>query len=468
MARYMKKRILGPTFEEMLHPEKIDANIRQRALKAMKTDPLDPINLFNINWKDTNNKICYFVMPKEMTGVDANIVVLYGKDFPTESHKVGAAYSLLMEKVIREEVDPFNNTLIWPSTGNYGIGGAWVGSRMGFDSIVLMPKMMSQERFDLIEKYGGKIIRTPGCESNVKEIYDKSKELKKENPEKIRVLNQFEEFGNYRFHYYVTGNTMLELIEELYSKGIGTGNVSAVISAMGSAGTIACGDRVKEVQPRCKIVGTEPIQCPALTNSGYGGHDIQGIGDKHVTWIHNVMNMDAIVAIDDMESKKGLQLLTDPVGMDYISSLGVSHDDVQMMSQIFGISGVCNLYSAIKVAKYYDMTEKDTLFTIATDNIGRYKSVMKELDNTYGKIDACESRVRHEMFFKGVKTDWLLEATYALQKRWHNLKHSTWVEQQQKTVEELDCLMREEFWQEQRDKVKESDQLLEAYRKSEE
>lgn len=463
----MKKKILGPTFEEMLHPEKIDRPIRERALKAMTEDPLDPINLFNITWKDSDNKIRYFVMPKEITGVNANIVVLYGKDFPTESHKVGATYSILMEKVIRNEIDPFYNTLIWPSTGNYGIGGAWVGCRMGFDSVVLLPEMMSQERFDLIREYGGKVIPTPGCESNVKEIYDKSKELKAQNPEKVRVLNQFEEFGNYRFHYYVTGNTLLELTQELHSKGFGTGKISAVVSSMGSSGTIACGDRIKEEQPKCLIVGSEPIQCPTLISNGYGGHDIQGIGDKHVTWIHNVMNMDAMVAVDDVESKKGLQFLTDPVGMDFISKLGVRQEDVELMSQIFGISGVCNLYSAIKVAKYYDMTEKDTLFTIATDNIDRYRTVMKDLDKQYGQMDACEAKVRYEMLFKGVKTDWIQEATYAVRKRWHNLKYYTWVEQQGKSVEELNYTMTEEFWQEQRDKIKETDKLMEEYRKSE-
>lgn len=451
----------------MLHPEKIDKTIRERALKAMKEDPLDPINLFNITWKNNENKIRYFVMPKEITGVNANIVVLYGKDFPTESHKVGATYSILMEKVIRNEIDPFYNTLIWPSTGNYGIGGAWVGCRMGFDSVVLLPEMMSKERFDLIGEYGGKVIPTPGCESNVKEIYDKSKELKAANPEKVRILNQFEEFGNYRFHYYVTGNTLLELSRELSSKGIGTGKITGVVSSMGSSGTIACGDRIKEEQPRTLIIGSEPIQCPTLMSNGYGGHDIQGIGDKHVTWIHNVMNMDAMVAVDDVESKKGLQLLTDPVGMDYISKLGVKSEDVEMMSQIFGISGVCNLYSAIKAAKYYDMTEKDTLFTIATDNIDRYRTVMKELDAKYGEMDSCEAKVRYEMLFNGVKTDWVQEATYVVRKRWHNLKYYTWVEQQGKSVEELNYTMTEEFWQEQRDKIKETDKLMTAYRHSE-
>lgn len=461
----MKKYILGPTFEEMLHPELIDAETRKKAQIAKVEDPLDPINFYNITWKDEDNKIRYMVLPDELTGVKAKIVVLYGKDFPTGSHKVGATYSILMEKVLRNEVDPFKNTLVWPSTGNYGIGGAWVGCRMGFDSIVLLPELMSRERFDIIRSYGARVFATPGCESNVKEIYDKAKEIKASDPENVRILNQFEEFGNYRFHYYVTGNTMVELSETLKKSGIGNGKVSAIVSSMGSSGTIACGDRLKEEYPGCLVVGSEPIKCPTLMENGYGGHDIQGIGDKHVTWIHNVMNMDAMVAVDDVESKKGLQLLTNDYGKEYLKEMGIDAETVGEMSDIFGISGICNVLSAIKVAKYYDMTQEDTIFTVATDNIDRYHSVMEELDREYGEMDKCEARVRHESIFMNVKTDWLQEGTYRQRKTWHNLKYYTWVEQQGKSVEELNYTKTKQFWNEQKAKVRETDELMDEYRK---
>ncbi|TEU19562.1 MAG: pyridoxal-phosphate dependent enzyme, partial [Anaerolineales bacterium] len=287
-----KQLIIGPTFEEMLHPEKIDPQIRQQALEASEKDPLDPINLYNITWKSAEGKIYYEVLPQEFTGVEAPIVCLYSRDFPTGSHKVGAAYSVLIDKELFGEVDPSKHSLVWPSTGNYGIGGAWVGCRMDFDSIVILPEEMSQERFDLVHSFGARLVLTPGCESNVKEIYDKCWELKRGDPERIRILNQFEVFGNYRFHYYVTGNTIIELAQELKEQGIGDGKMAAYISAMGSAGTIAAGDRLKQEWPDHRIIGLEPIQCPTIYWNGYGGHDIQGIGDKHVTWIHNVMNMD--------------------------------------------------------------------------------------------------------------------------------------------------------------------------------
>ncbi len=308
----MSRPILGPTFEEMLHPGKIDPALRRKAVKALTESPLDPVNLYNITWRGADDKIKYELLPQELTGVEAPIVVLYGRDFPTGAHKVGAAYSVLAEELLFGRVDIDKHTVVWPSTGNYGIGGAWVGGRVGAKSIVVLPEGMSKERFQKIEGYGAQIIKTPGVESNVKEIYDKTWELRRDP--NIRILNQFEVMGNYRFHYHVTGNTIVELAAELKAQGVGDGTIAAYCSAMGSAGTIAAGDRLKQAFPDHKIVGLEPVQCPTLYNNGYGGHDIQGIGDKHVTWIHNVLNMDAIMCLDDIECKKGLQVLTDPAG----------------------------------------------------------------------------------------------------------------------------------------------------------
>jgi cysteine synthase len=458
----MSKLILGPTFEEMLHPNQIAPEIRQRALEMKTKDPLDPINLFNITWRDSNNNIYYHVMPKELTGVDANIVVLYGKDFPSGSHKVGAAYSVLIEKQMFGEVDPSIHTLVWPSTGNYGIGGAYVGCRMGFDSIVVLPAGMSQERFQRIESYGAKIIKTVGSESNVKEIYDETHRLRKDA--QVRILNQFEVMGNYRFHYHVTGNTIVELAEILKQQGVGTGKISAYCSAMGSAGTIAAGDRLKQVWHDHKIVGLEPIQCPTLFNNGYGSHDIQGIGDKHVTWIHNVMNQDAIMCLDDIECKKGLQLLTEQAGWDtLVKRFGVPRASVEKMATIFGISGVCNVLGAIKTAKFYGFGKHDTVVTICTDAIDRYHSVMNDMTTMFGKMDEAEATARAHIFCDQ-KTDWIREGTTDTHRQWHNLKYYTWVEQQGKTVEELDAQLSQEWWIKHQQMVGEIDAKLKAAR----
>lgn len=458
------KIITGPTFHEMLHPETIPADVRAEALRKMQEDPLDPINLFNITWKNADNEIYYHVLPKELTGVDANIVVLYSTDFPTGSHKVGAAYSVVVEKELSGEVDPGENTLVWPSTGNYGIGGAFVGCRMNFDGIVVLPEDMSRERFEKIESYGARVIATPGSESNVKEIYDKTWELR-EDPN-VRILNQFEVMGNYRFHYYVTGNTIVELAAELQAKGIGNGRVAAYVSAMGSGGTIAAGDRLKQVFPDHKIVGLEPIQCPTLYNNGYGAHRIEGIGDKHVTWIHNVWNQDAVMCIDDMSTVRGLALLTDPVGKQtLVERYGVPEADVEKMSQIFGISSVCNVLGAIKTAKYYKMGADDVIVTICTDAIDRYYSVMDWLQGEEGVMDEALAAQRMASTFHGQKLDYIAEGDQMNRSRWHNLKYYTWVEQQGKTVEELDAQRDPAWWEAHQQMVAEIDEKIMAFRR---
>ena len=458
----MKKvPIVGPTYEEMLHPWKINPKIRRKAFEMKKKDPLHPVNLFNITWYNENDEPYYFVMPKELTGVKANIIVLYAKDFPSGSHKVGATYSILMEKTVTGEVDPTRHTLIWPSTGNYGIGGAWVSSRMNYDSIVILPEEMSEERFETITRYGARYVKTPGGEANVREIYEKSKELKAQDPERIKILNQFSEFGNYRFHYYVTGNTVIELVKKYK---IGNGRISAVVLGVGSAGTIASGDRIKQEFPEAKIVAVEPLQCPTLAFNGYGAHDIQGIGDKHVTWIHNVFNMDAVVLVSDIDAKMMLHVLVDEKGKEFLSSIA-PRDVVEYLSDKFGISGVANVIGAIKVAKFYNLGEDDNIFTVATDNIDRYWSVIKKMEEQYGKLDYAEAKSRFERIFLHQEPSWIVEGDRWQRERWHNLKYYTWVEQQGKTVEELDAQRDPSFWRNEQEKVKYYDELLEKYRK---
>ena len=457
--------ITGPLFEEMLHPNTIDPEIRARALKAKAENPLDPINLFNITWRDQNDQIYHVILPKELTGVDANIVVLYAKDYPSGSHKVGAAYSVLLEKVLFGEVDPSIHTLVWPSTGNYGIGGAWVGGRMGCKSIVVLPEGMSRERFEMIESYGASIIGTPGTESNVKEIYDETHRLAKDP--NIRILNQFEQMGNYRYHYHVTGNTIIELMSELQEKGIGNGKAAAFVWAMGSGGTNAAADRLKQAYPGCQHVALEPIQCPTLYKNGYGAHEIQGIGDKHVTWIHNTWNVDTLMCIDDMSCLRGLQLLSEPIGREtLVRRYGADEALMERLAPIFGISGVCHILGAIKTAKYYGYGKDDVIVTAATDGFNRYPSEMDKLRLREGALDEASAVGRIEGIFHGQKTDWAQEGTRLNHERWHNLKYYTWVEQQGKTVQELDAQRDPAYWEAQQRRVAEIDARLVEWRRS--
>ena len=263
--------IHGPTYAEMRDPGLLPAELRKRAQAAAREAPLDPVNLFNITWHDADGRVRALRLPEALTGVEAPIVLLFAKDFPTGAHKVGATYSVLMEHQLAGDVTPGTSTLVWPSTGNYGIGGSWVGPRMGYESVVILPEEMSAERFEKIAAYGARAIRTKGSESNVKEIYDECKRVATQP--RVAVMNQFAEMANYRWHYNVTGAAAAEAVEAL-----GCGRPAAFVSAMGSAGTIAAGDALKALFG-ARIVGLEPVQCPTLSRNGYGAHAIEGIGD---------------------------------------------------------------------------------------------------------------------------------------------------------------------------------------------
>ena len=440
----------GPTFSEMLDPSTLPETIARRARAAHESAPLDPINLYNITWKGAGGSVRHLVLPKALSGVDANIVVLLGRDFPTGSHKVGAAYSILREHQLSGTISPQAHTLVFPSTGNFGIGGAWVGPRMGYRSTVVLPEEMSAERFEKIRGYGAEVIATPGCESNVKEIYDKVRELRRDP--KNRILNQFEEFGNYHFHYFVTGGSVLDLVAELARGGMGNGRVAAFVSAMGSSGTIAAGDKLKSRFSECQIVGVEPVQCPTLYNVGYGGHRIEGIGDKHVTWIHNVTNMDWLLCIDDLACLKGLQLIEE--GGEILAS--VLGPGMEELKGNFGVSGICNILAAIKTARLLDLGPDDNIVTVATDGFDRYPSVLRRLDAENGPMTRDEALRRIEIFH-GATLDHVLEGTRQVRRRWHNQKYFTWVEQQGKTVEELEALRDPAFWLAEQARIEEID-----------
>lgn len=443
--------VYGPTFAEMRDPSRIKSDVRKQALALKRKDLLHPLNLFNITWKQDDLSIPHVVLPRELTNLDANIVVMIARHFPTGAHKVGAAYSCLIEKQIVGELQPGRDRLVFPSTGNYGIGGAWVGPRMNYESLVVLPAEMSAERFEKIEGYGAHVIKTPGCESNVKEIYDKVKELRQDP--KNRILNQFEEFGNYRFHYDVTGHAALEVV-----KGIGNGKAAALVSAMGSAGTIASGDFLKQQFSDCKIVGLEPVQCPTLYSAGFGGHAIEGIGDKHVTWIHNVFNTDWLICIDDQQCLEGLQLLQE--GAAVLTAEGVPAAAAKGFIDNFGISSVCNIIGAIKAAKTLKLGKGQNIVTFATDGFDRYPSVMTRLNTTVGKMTKDAAKRRLDIFRKADVSDWVQEGTAYHRTRWHNQKYYTWVEQQGKGIDELRALANPDFWLKEQAKTADIDKKL--------
>ncbi len=291
----MPKVPFGPNYDEMLDPSLIDKNVRAKALTALHENELDPINLFNITWKDAANQVRKVVLPPALTGIDANVVVLLGCGFPSGSHKVGAAYSTLIEGLVDGEIVPGEHTILGPSTGNFGIGTAYISRLLGFRAIVIMPDNMSKERYERIRKYGGELELTPGSESDVILTLEKTRELMK-NP-KNKALAQFELFPNYRFHRHVTGGSAIDAV-----KDVGNGRIAGFTSAPGSAGTIAAADRIKTAFPEARIAALEPYECSTLANGGRGQHRIEGIGDKMCTLIHNVLNTDFVILIKDEES----------------------------------------------------------------------------------------------------------------------------------------------------------------------
>jgi cysteine synthase len=364
----------GPTYDEMLNPGLLATELRERALRALKENELDPVNLFNITWKDGTNQVRKIVLPPALTGVEANVVVMLGCGFPSGSHKVGPAYSTLIEGLVDGEIVPGEHTILGPSTGNFGIGTAYVSKLLGFRAIVIMPDTMSKERYERIKRYGGELDLTPGSESDVILTLERTRELMK-NP-KNRALAQFELFPNYRFHRHVTGNSAIEAV-----KGVGNGRIAGFTSAPGSAGTLAAGDQIKEAFPEAKVAALEPYECSTLANGGRGQHRIEGIGDKMCTLIHNVLNTDFVILIKDEETVQGVKIFHD--GVESLVKLGVDRAFAASLRELFGPSGICNVLGAIKLAKHMRLGPGDNVVTVATDGFDRYNSVLEELNRRY-------------------------------------------------------------------------------------
>ena len=449
VKRFRERGIVLPTFEQQRNPELIPEKIKNK-LKTIGLWDINPLNLFRITWKNEPKEsgglfgnVNYIELPRSLTGVDARIVLLIGKWFPTGAHKVGAAYGCLAPRIITGGFDPSFHKAVWPSTGNYCRGGAFDSKLMGTESVAILPEEMSKERFTwLRDVIGSEVIATPGCESNVKEIYDKCWEIRRTRTDCI-IFNQFDEFGNSAWHYNTTGRA----IEEVYNLIRGKNSrLAAYVSATGSAGTIAAGDYLRTVAPEIKVVASEALQCPTLLMNGFGGHRIEGIGDKHVPWVHNVKNTDVVTAIDDEYCMRILRLFNEKDGQEYLKSEGVEKELIDNL-HLIGISGISNMMSAIKAARYFEMTADDVIITIATDSADMYKSRVDELREERGDYNHIQAVRDFEKCMLGITTDNMKELGYKDKKAIHNLKYYTWVEQQGKETEDLNTLWYDrEIW----------------------
>ena len=427
-----------PTFKQMKNPDLIPDPIKTE-LQDVGLWDLNPLNLFRINWHNEPTPhgggyggVNYIVLPPELTGIDAKIVMLIGKWFPTGAHKVGAAFGCLAPRLVSGQFDPATQKAVWPSTGNYCRGGAYDSNLLGCESIAILPEGMSKERFQWLESVAGEIIKTPGSESNVKEIFDKCNELR-QSGEDLVIFNQFDEFGNYLWHYTVTGPAMVEALEDSMQPGE---TFRGVALATGSAGTIASGDYLKQVYPGAVIGAAEAVQCPTILYNGFGEHRIEGIGDKHIPWVHNVKNTDMAIGVDDEATISLTRLFNEPAGKAYLVDQGVKPELVEQLS-LFGISCIGNMVATIKMAKHYEMGSGDVLVTVGTDSMEMYQSRLVELNEERGEFTSLDAAGAFHRYMLGAGIDHVQEVGYYDKKRVHNLKYYTWVEQQGKTYEEI-------------------------------
>jgi cysteine synthase A len=459
-----------PRFAELADPSLVPDSIRARLASVGPDDP-DPLNLFRVNWFNdaartgTVDVPEHVVLPRELTGVETPIVVALGDRFPMiGAHKVLAAYGCLAPRIVAGGFDPTEDRAIWPSTGNYCRGGVAISRLMGCHGVAVLPEGMSRERFEWLEHWvsdPADIIRTPGTESNVKEIYDRCRELATD-PHNV-IFNQFAEFGNYVVHYLATGRALARVFESLQAERPGL-RLRAFVSATGSAGTIGAGDYLKE-RHGTAIVAAEALECPTLLENGFGEHNIQGIGDKHVPYIHNVMNTDVVVAVSDRATDRLGVLFGTEVGRAHLARRRGVADDVLAQLPSFGLSSICNVIGAIKTAKLLDLGPEDVVVTVATDGAAMYHSerdlaLTKYFPAGFDEVAAGEVFGEHLL---GAATDNIRELTHEDRVRIFNLGYFTWVEQQGVPLEEFVARRRQEFWAGMRAQAAEWDEAIDEF-----
>ncbi len=465
--RLREAQVALPTFAQLAAPETIPAPIR-RALAAVDPDAPHPLNLFRVHWRNDSTRTAFtavadhVVLPRELTGVDAPIVVALGDRFPLiRAHKVLAAYGCLVPRLVSGTFDPTSQRAVWPSTGNYCRGGVAISHLLGCRGVAVLPEGMSQERFDWLLHWVGSpedVIRTPGTESNVKEIYDRCHELELD-PANV-ILNQFAEFGNHVAHYLVTGSALDDVFASLQEQTPGL-RLHSFVSATGSAGTIAAGDYLKE-RHGSLVVAVEAAECPTMLANGFGSHNIQGIGDKHIPLIHNVLNTDVAVAVSDRATDRLGLLFGTSVGREHLKRRLHVPDGVLEALPSLGLSSICNIVAAIKVAKHYRLGPEDAIVTVATDGAALYDSERalaeaRFFPDGFDALDAAEVAGEHLL---GIATDLLRELTYEERTRIFNLGYFTWVEQQGVPLEQFEARRAPAFWKAEQARAADWDEAI--------
>jgi len=470
VQRFRESRIVLPTFAELADPSKMPDRVRA-ALSAVGADEPHPLNLFRVNWFNDASRMGqvavpeHLVLPSELTGVPARIVVAFGDRFPMiGAHKVLAAYGCLAPRVVTGQFDPTSHRAVWPSTGNYCRGGVAISRIMGCRGVAVLPEGMSRERFDWLERWvadPADIVKTTGTESNVKEIYDECARLAAD-PANV-IFNQFSEFGNHLVHYLATGAALERVFDHLRSSSPRL-RLRAFVAASGSGGTLAAGDWLKE-RFGSLTEAVEALECPTMLENGFGEHNIQGIGDKHIPLIHNVMNTDVATAVSDVATDQLGVLFNTDIGRGYLTSRrGVPANVVEGLGSL-GLSSICNVLAAVKTARHFDLGPDDVVVTVATDGAAMYASEWDRLipEHFPAGFDAVAAGEAFGRNILGATDDHLRELTYKERERIFNLGYFTWVEQQGVSVEDFRARKDPQFWTDLRDIVPEWDRLIEEF-----
>ena len=467
VQRLRELRVTLPTFSELADPARI-AGAQQVTLSGIGADEPLAANLWRVHWFNDASRTArasvpgHVVLPESLTGVKAKIVVALGDRFPMiGAHKVLAAYGCLVPRLVTGRFDPERDKAIWPSTGNYCRGGIAISRTLGCRGIAVLPAGMSRERFGWLERWvsdPSHIVRTPGTESNVKEIYDKCAELNRD-PQNV-IFNQFSEFGNYLVHYACTGRALDAIYGHMASANPAL-RLTAFVCATGSAGTIAAGDYLK-ARHGTRIAAVEAIECPTMLRNGYGEHNIQGIGDKHIPLIHNVMNTDFVVGVSDRSSDSLNVLFNESAGRDYL--LRRRKIDPGLLQQFahIGLSGYANIVAAIKLARHLELGADDVIATVATDSAALYQSerasfLARHYGGAFDEVNAGEVFGRD---LEGIADDHLIELTHVDRRRVFNLGYYTWVEQQGVALEDFDRRKDASFWKGLQDTIPAWDRLI--------
>lgn len=464
-----KAGVVLPRIADLADPV---ARLAGKAAELADIDPdaPHPGNLFRVHWHNDADRRGlaeapgHVVLGPELTGVEARIVVALGNRFPmVGAHKVLAAYACLAPRLLSGRFDAARHRAVWPSTGNYCRGGIAISRILGCRGVAVLPEGMSAERFRWLERWvddPSDIVRTPGTESNVKEIYDACRELARDPGNAI--LNQFSDFGNYAVHRAVTGPALARVFRAANPDG--RLSARAFVSASGSAGTLAAGDHLKR-ELGVDICAVEAVECPTLLRNGYGEHNIQGIGDKHVPLIHNVMNTDFVIGVSDRATDSLNLLFNTAAGQGFLAArTGLDPGHLGRLRDL-GLSSIANVLGAVKYARRMGLGPDDAVITVATDGAEMYGTELGRAEARLpgGRFDGLAAAETYGRHLLGAATDHVAELGRAGRERIFNLGYYTWVEQQGVPLAEFDARRDQAHWDRMADLAGTWDRMIDDF-----